>query len=213
MHCSTKSTRSLQICGKLHEFLPDCEKIPGPSQRLRVTQWMTSIDGKEEHNAFNSRMEEKQPSTTQASAKISPSSQKQKFQHEKAATSYKQGKKQGTSHKSLQPGLQNLKDSAGFHGKCISDGQNNDGITEKGGSQIKMSEMISDIFDSIPELYEAINDIKTDVSDKNSSNCNNFKTKTLSLSQINEALMCFAKFSRKIETSSNENCFGNKING
>ncbi|MBW0572532.1 hypothetical protein O181_112247 [Austropuccinia psidii MF-1] len=32
---------------KLHEFLPYCEKIPGPSQHLQVTQWMESIDGKE----------------------------------------------------------------------------------------------------------------------------------------------------------------------
>ncbi|MBW0572410.1 hypothetical protein O181_112125 [Austropuccinia psidii MF-1] len=59
----------------LHEFLPDCEKIPGPSQHLQVTQWMASIDVKEEHVAFNNRMEEKQPSTTQASAKNTPSSQ------------------------------------------------------------------------------------------------------------------------------------------
>ncbi|MBW0494100.1 hypothetical protein O181_033815 [Austropuccinia psidii MF-1] len=42
---------------KLHEFLPDCGKIPGPSQHLQVTQWMASIDGKEKHDAFNSRME------------------------------------------------------------------------------------------------------------------------------------------------------------
>ncbi|MBW0564531.1 hypothetical protein O181_104246 [Austropuccinia psidii MF-1] len=67
--------------GKLHGLLPDCEKIPGPSQHLKATQWMASIDGKEKHDAFNSRMEEKQPSTTQASAKNSPRSQKQKFQH------------------------------------------------------------------------------------------------------------------------------------
>ncbi|MBW0590421.1 hypothetical protein O181_130136 [Austropuccinia psidii MF-1] len=59
---------------KLHEFLPYCEKIPGPSQHLQLTQWMASIYVKEEHYAFNSRMEEKQPSTTQASAKNSPSS-------------------------------------------------------------------------------------------------------------------------------------------
>ncbi|MBW0527658.1 hypothetical protein O181_067373 [Austropuccinia psidii MF-1] len=32
---------------KLHEFLPDCEKIPGPSQHLQDTQWMASLDGKE----------------------------------------------------------------------------------------------------------------------------------------------------------------------
>ncbi|MBW0495035.1 hypothetical protein O181_034750 [Austropuccinia psidii MF-1] len=72
---------------KLHEFLPDCEKLPRPSQQLQVTQWMASIDGKEKHYAFNSRMEEKQPSTTQAIAKNSPSSQQQQFQCEKAAKS------------------------------------------------------------------------------------------------------------------------------
>ncbi|MBW0588285.1 hypothetical protein O181_128000 [Austropuccinia psidii MF-1] len=82
------------------------EKIPGPSQHLQVTQWMESIDGKEEHDALNSRMEEKQPSTTQKSAKNSPSGQQQQFQCEKAATSSEQGQRKGTSHKTLQPGLQ-----------------------------------------------------------------------------------------------------------
>ncbi|MBW0536208.1 hypothetical protein O181_075923 [Austropuccinia psidii MF-1] len=43
---------------KLHEFLPDCDKLPEP-QHLQVTQWMASIDGKEKHDALNSRMEEK----------------------------------------------------------------------------------------------------------------------------------------------------------
>ncbi|MBW0582281.1 hypothetical protein O181_121996 [Austropuccinia psidii MF-1] len=151
---------------KLHEFLPGCEKISGPSRYLQIAQWMESIDGEEKHDSLDTRMEEKQPSTTQASAKDSPNSQQQQFQHEKAATSTKQGQRQGTSHKTLQPGLQYPKDSVGCHGKCISDGQNNDGITEKGGSQIKISERISDIFDVIPELHEAINDIKTHVSDK-----------------------------------------------
>ncbi|MBW0516536.1 hypothetical protein O181_056251 [Austropuccinia psidii MF-1] len=68
------SCRSME---KLHEFSPDCEKIPGPCQNLQVTQWMESIDVKEEHDAFNRRMEKKQPSTTQTSTKNSPSSQKQ----------------------------------------------------------------------------------------------------------------------------------------
>ncbi|MBW0556136.1 hypothetical protein O181_095851 [Austropuccinia psidii MF-1] len=140
---------------------------------------MASIDRKEEHDVFHSRMEGKQPAATQASAKNSPSSQQQKFQHEKAATSSEQGQRQGTSHKPLQPGLQNPKDLAGCHGKGISDGQNNDGIKEKGGSQIKISGMVSDIFDSSPELYEAINDIETHVSDKSSSICNNLKTNNL----------------------------------
>ncbi|MBW0575385.1 hypothetical protein O181_115100 [Austropuccinia psidii MF-1] len=163
---------------KLHEFLPDCEKIPGPSQYLKFTQWMASIDRKEEHDAFNRRMEEKQPSTTKASAKNSPNSQQQQFQHEEAATSYKPGKRHGTSHKTLQPGLQDPKYSEGCHGKCISDGQSNYGITKKGGSRIQISEMISDIFDSIPTLYEAINDPKTHVSDKHLSICNNLKKTT-----------------------------------
>ncbi|MBW0558664.1 hypothetical protein O181_098379 [Austropuccinia psidii MF-1] len=166
---------------------------------------MASIDGKEEHDTFNSRMEEKQPSTTQASAKNSPNSHQQQFQREKADTSSKQWQRQGTSHKTLQPGLQDPKGSAGCHGKCISDGQNNDGVTEKGGSQIEISEMISDIFDSITELYEAINNVKTHVSDKNSSICNNFKTNNLSLSQINKTLVCLEKALRKIKTSNNVN--------
>ncbi|MBW0542670.1 hypothetical protein O181_082385 [Austropuccinia psidii MF-1] len=42
--------------------------------------------------------------------------------------------------------------ATGCHGKCISDGQNHDGITEEGGSQINVPEMISDISYSIPEL-------------------------------------------------------------
>ncbi|MBW0583440.1 hypothetical protein O181_123155 [Austropuccinia psidii MF-1] len=122
-----------------------------------------------------------------------------------------QAQREGTSPKALQPGLQDSKDSSGCHGKCISDGQNNDGITEKGGSQIKISEMILDIFDSIPELYEAINVVKTHVSDKNSSIWNNLKTNNLSLSQMNKTLMCFEKALRTIKTSTNENSFRNKI--
>ncbi|MBW0579037.1 hypothetical protein O181_118752 [Austropuccinia psidii MF-1] len=77
---------------QLHEFLPDCEKIPGPSQHLQVTQWMESIDGKEEHDAFNRRMEEKQPSTTKASAKNSPSNQQEQFQPEKQPQAQSKGK-------------------------------------------------------------------------------------------------------------------------
>ncbi|MBW0546621.1 hypothetical protein O181_086336 [Austropuccinia psidii MF-1] len=88
----------------LHEFLPDFEKIPGPSQNLQVTQWMASIDGKEEHDAFNSRMEEKQPSTTKASAKNSSNSQQKEFQHEKAATSLKKGKGKAPATKRYSQG-------------------------------------------------------------------------------------------------------------
>ncbi|MBW0589310.1 hypothetical protein O181_129025 [Austropuccinia psidii MF-1] len=48
---------------KLHELIPDCKKIPGLSQHLQVTQWMASIDGKEEYDASNSRIEENNPPT------------------------------------------------------------------------------------------------------------------------------------------------------
>ncbi|MBW0500993.1 hypothetical protein O181_040708 [Austropuccinia psidii MF-1] len=85
----------------------------------------------------------------------------------KAAKSSDQGQMQSTSHKTLQPQLQNPKDSGECHGKCIADGQNNDGISEKGGSQIKISEMISDILDGIPNLYIAIKNVKSHLSDKN----------------------------------------------
>ncbi|MBW0584932.1 hypothetical protein O181_124647 [Austropuccinia psidii MF-1] len=72
--------------------------------------------------------------------------------------------------------------------------------------------MISDIFDAIPELYEAIIDVKSHVSDKDSSICNNIKTNNVSLSQINRTLMCFEKVLRTIQTSNNDNSFGNRIN-
>ncbi|MBW0586786.1 hypothetical protein O181_126501 [Austropuccinia psidii MF-1] len=186
---------------KLHELTPDCKKIPGSSQHLQVTQWMASIDGKEECDAFDRRMEEKQPSTTKASSKTSPSGKQQQFQREKAATSSKQGKREGTSPKPLQPGIQDCKDLAACHGKFVSDGQNHDGITEEKGSQIKIPEMISDIFDSIPKFYEAINDVKKHLSDKNETICNNIKTKNMSLCQINGTLKTFNK----------DNTFGNKI--
>ncbi|MBW0521226.1 hypothetical protein O181_060941 [Austropuccinia psidii MF-1] len=128
-----------------------------------------------------------------------------------SATNSEQGQRIGTSHKTLQPGLQDSKDSTGCHGKCISDGQNNDGITKEGGSQIKISEMISYIFAAISRLYEAIT-VKSHISDKNSSICNNLKTNNLILSQINETLIFFEKGLRKIKTSNNNNSFGNKIN-
>ncbi|MBW0590044.1 hypothetical protein O181_129759 [Austropuccinia psidii MF-1] len=91
---------------KLLELLPDCEKSSGPSQYFIIAQWMASIDVEEKHDALDTRMEEKQPSTTQASSKNSPSGQQQKFQREKAATRSKKGQRKGTSHQALQPGLQ-----------------------------------------------------------------------------------------------------------
>ncbi|MBW0588470.1 hypothetical protein O181_128185 [Austropuccinia psidii MF-1] len=139
-------------------------------------------------------MEEKQPSTTQTSVKNSPSGQQQQFQREKAATSSKQGKREGTSLKALQPGIQDSKDSVGCHEKCISDGQSHDGITEEGGSQSKIPEMIYDIFDSIPELYEAINNMKKHLSDKNGTICDKIKPNSLILCKLMKHLCVLKRF-------------------
>ncbi|MBW0462923.1 hypothetical protein O181_002638 [Austropuccinia psidii MF-1] len=77
---------------KLHELSPDCEKVAGPSQYLKVTEWVAYIDVNEEHDRFQSRMEGKQLSMTQKSVKTNHRVQKKKFQHEKAATSSEQWK-------------------------------------------------------------------------------------------------------------------------
>ncbi|MBW0592233.1 hypothetical protein O181_131948 [Austropuccinia psidii MF-1] len=61
-------------------------------------------------------------------------------------------------------------------------------------------------------MYEAITDVKSHLSDKNTSICDNRKTHSLSLSQINETLKCFENVLREISTSNNDNSFGNKIN-
>ncbi|MBW0514172.1 hypothetical protein O181_053887 [Austropuccinia psidii MF-1] len=197
------SQRVLDPCRsveKLQELLPDCEKISGPSQHFKVNK------------CFKQKNVGKQPSTTQENAKKSPSSHQQQFQCEEAATSPEKRQRQRTSYKTLQPVLQNPKDSAGCHGKCISDGQNNDGATDKGGSQTKISEIISNILDGIPNLYRAINDVKSHISEQNSLICNNCNTNNLSLSQINKTLMCFERASRIIKTFNNYSSFRNNLN-
>ncbi|MBW0587951.1 hypothetical protein O181_127666 [Austropuccinia psidii MF-1] len=65
---------------------------------------MESIDGKEEYDSFKSRMEEKQHSTTKASAKTSPSGQQQQFQCEKEAKSSKKGKGKAPAQKPYSQG-------------------------------------------------------------------------------------------------------------
>ncbi|MBW0583305.1 hypothetical protein O181_123020 [Austropuccinia psidii MF-1] len=61
------------------------------------------------------------PPPPKKSVKNSLSGLQQQFQREKAATSSKQGQREGTSPNALQPVIQDSKDSAGCHGKCISD--------------------------------------------------------------------------------------------
>ncbi|MBW0572994.1 hypothetical protein O181_112709, partial [Austropuccinia psidii MF-1] len=78
---------------KLHEFLPDCEKILGPSQHLQVTQWMESIDGKENHDAFNSRMEKKNPPPHKQVPKNTPVVKISNFNMRKQPQAQKKGKR------------------------------------------------------------------------------------------------------------------------
>ncbi|MBW0592015.1 hypothetical protein O181_131730 [Austropuccinia psidii MF-1] len=109
LHQCTAAQRVPDPCRsveKLHELIPECKKIPGSSQHLQISQWMESIDRKEEYDAFNSRMEGKKPNTTKSSAKTSPSGKQKQFQREKAATSSKQGQREGTSPKAFQPVIQ-----------------------------------------------------------------------------------------------------------
>ncbi|MBW0586850.1 hypothetical protein O181_126565 [Austropuccinia psidii MF-1] len=53
---------------------------------------MASIDGKEEHDAFNRRMEKKQPTTTQASSKIGPVARSSKYNVKKQPQAQKKDK-------------------------------------------------------------------------------------------------------------------------
>ncbi|MBW0530286.1 hypothetical protein O181_070001 [Austropuccinia psidii MF-1] len=112
---------------------------------------MASIDGKEKHASFNSRMEENNPPPPKKVPRTSPVARRS---NSNVKRSHKLRTREKAKHQlqTLQPGLQNPKESAGCHGKCISDGQNNDGITEKGGIQTKKAEIISDILDGIPNL-------------------------------------------------------------
>ncbi|MBW0553992.1 hypothetical protein O181_093707 [Austropuccinia psidii MF-1] len=85
MQARRLTTMPFIAVGKLHELSTDCEKASGPSKHLQATQLIAFIYGKDKNYAFNSRMEEKQPSTTQTNAKNIPNIQKQQVQHEKAA--------------------------------------------------------------------------------------------------------------------------------
>ncbi|MBW0502957.1 hypothetical protein O181_042672 [Austropuccinia psidii MF-1] len=67
---------------------------------------MASIDEKEENDAFNSRIEEKRPSTTQRGANTSPSGHQQQFQCEKSLTSSEQVQGKGTSQDYRAPNIQ-----------------------------------------------------------------------------------------------------------
>ncbi|MBW0569592.1 hypothetical protein O181_109307 [Austropuccinia psidii MF-1] len=77
---------------KMHEFLPYCGKIRGPSQHLQVTQWIASIDGKEEHDAFNSRMEENNPPPPKQVPKTAPIARSRNSSVKKQPKAQKEGR-------------------------------------------------------------------------------------------------------------------------
>ncbi|MBW0529987.1 hypothetical protein O181_069702 [Austropuccinia psidii MF-1] len=92
MHCSTKITRSLQICGNLHEFLPDCERIPGTSQHLQVTQWMEYIDGKEKMMLLTAELKKNNPPPPKPMPKTAPVASSSNFSLKKQPPAQNKGK-------------------------------------------------------------------------------------------------------------------------
>ncbi|MBW0496184.1 hypothetical protein O181_035899 [Austropuccinia psidii MF-1] len=77
--------------GKWHKSLPDCEKIPGPSQSLQVTKWMASIDEKK-HYAFIRRMGEKNPPPPKEVSKTAPVARSRNSNMEKQPQAQNKGK-------------------------------------------------------------------------------------------------------------------------
>ncbi|MBW0489321.1 hypothetical protein O181_029036 [Austropuccinia psidii MF-1] len=77
---------------KLHKFLPECEKAPGSSKQLQVTKWMESIYGKENHDAFNSRMGENNPPPSKKVPKTAPVASRSSYNVKSQPQTQKRGK-------------------------------------------------------------------------------------------------------------------------
>ncbi|MBW0490380.1 hypothetical protein O181_030095 [Austropuccinia psidii MF-1] len=90
--------------GKLHEFLPYCEKNPGPSEHLQVNEWMVSIDGKDEHDAFNSSMEENNPQPPKQVPKTDPIANSSNSNVKKQPQSQNKGKGKALATKTYSQG-------------------------------------------------------------------------------------------------------------
>ncbi|MBW0506709.1 hypothetical protein O181_046424 [Austropuccinia psidii MF-1] len=86
--------RSLRNCMK--SYLTMRKSLDHPNACNLLNEWHPLM--KRKYVTFNSRIEKKQPSTTQTDAKSSLSRQKWKFQYEKEATSSENGKRQITSY-------------------------------------------------------------------------------------------------------------------
>ncbi|MBW0464549.1 hypothetical protein O181_004264 [Austropuccinia psidii MF-1] len=66
---TTSPCRSVE---KLHAFLPDCEKVSGPSQKFKVTKWTGSIDGKEKMMLLTAEWRKNNPLPPKQVAKTAP---------------------------------------------------------------------------------------------------------------------------------------------
>ncbi|MBW0564257.1 hypothetical protein O181_103972, partial [Austropuccinia psidii MF-1] len=88
---------------KLHELLPDCEKIPGPSQHLQVTQSMKSIDGKE-HDAFPAEWRKNNPPPPKQVPKTAPIASSSNSNVKKQPQAQKKGKGKALATRSYSHG-------------------------------------------------------------------------------------------------------------
>ncbi|MBW0580111.1 hypothetical protein O181_119826 [Austropuccinia psidii MF-1] len=107
---------------KLPEFLPDCKKILGPSQHLQATQRMASINGKEEHDAFNSRIEEKNPPPPKQVPKKAQVTRSRNSNVKKQPQEQNKGKAKAPARATTSQKFSRM--------PWNSDGQSNDGIAE-----------------------------------------------------------------------------------
>ncbi|MBW0534284.1 hypothetical protein O181_073999 [Austropuccinia psidii MF-1] len=57
---------------KLHELLPDCDKTAGPSQYLKIAQWIASIDGEENMMLLTAEWRKKTPPPPKKVPKTAP---------------------------------------------------------------------------------------------------------------------------------------------
>ncbi|MBW0544861.1 hypothetical protein O181_084576 [Austropuccinia psidii MF-1] len=179
--------------GKLHEFLPDCGKIPAPYQHLQVTQWMHPLMERKNLMLLTEELRKNNSPPPKKVPKTAPVASSRNSNVKKHPQAQNKGKGKAPATKPYSQGYrisnnqQNAMENVFQMARTIME------LQKKVEAKFKYQKMISDILDGIPNLYIAINDVKSHIYDKKSLICNNLKTNKLSLSQINETLVCFEK--------------------
>ncbi|MBW0480282.1 hypothetical protein O181_019997 [Austropuccinia psidii MF-1] len=84
---------------KTHELLPECEKVFVPYQYFQVTEWMASIGVKEENDALNRRMEEKNSSSPKKVQTPTPVASSRNYNMKKQPKSQNKGKEKESTTK------------------------------------------------------------------------------------------------------------------